>query len=202
MLETRRIPRLLAVTTGVFGGVVLVASPASAHVDQVTNGFSSGFLHPLTGPDHLLAMAAVGVVAATWRSDRTLWFAPAAFLLGMVAGGLGGIVGVPFPGAEVLIAASVLLLGVAIASALSDGEGAAWVLPVLAVAGLAHGYAHGAETPSSAHPTLYIGGFLLATGSIHVAGVGVGTMIRDRRLARVSLGMATATAGALLLLAV
>jgi urease accessory protein len=169
-------------------------------VGHATNGFGTGFLHPLTGPDHLLAMVAVGVVAATWRTDRTLWLAPASFLLGMVAGGLGGIIGVPFPGAEVLIAASVLLLGVAIASALTDDEGAAWVLPILAVAGLAHGYAHGAEAPSSAHPALYIGGFLLATGCIHVAGVGVGTVIRDRRLARVTIGAATATAGALLLL--
>lgn len=200
MLATRRTPHLFAAIAGALGGAVLVASPASAHVGHATNGFGTGFLHPLTGPDHLLAMVAVGVVAATWRTDRTLWLAPASFLLGMVAGGLGGIIGVPFPGAEVLIAASVLLLGVAIASALTDGEGAAWVLPILAVAGLAHGYAHGAEAPSSAHPALYIGGFLLATGCIHVAGVGVGTVIRDRRLARVTIGAATATAGALLLL--
>jgi urease accessory protein len=119
----------------------------------------------------------------------------------MVAGGLAGIVGVPFPGAEVLIAASVMLLGFAIAAAVTDGRGAAWVLPMLAVAGLAHGHAHGAEAPTSAHPALYIGAFLLATASLHLAGMGVGTLVRDRRLARVSIGTATATAGALLLLA-
>lgn len=199
MLDTRRLPRLLAAITGAFGAVLLIGAPASAHVGQGTNGFSSGFLHPITGPDHLLAMVAVGVVAATWRSDRTLWLAPAAFLLGMVAGGLAGMAGVPFPGAELLIVASVILLGIAIAAAVTDGEGAAWVLPILALAGLAHGHAHGAEAPTSAHPALYIGGFLLATALVHVAGVGVGSLVRDRRLVRVGIGTATATAGVLLL---
>lgn len=200
MLETRRLPRLLAAVVGALGATVLVAAPASAHVGHGTNGFDSGFLHPLTGPDHLLAMAAVGIVAATWRRDRTLWLAPAAFLFGMVGGGVAGIVGVPFPGAELLIVASVILLGVAIAAAVTDGKGSAWVLPILAAAGLAHGHAHGAEAPSAAHPALYIAGFLLATACVHVAGVGVGTVVRDRQLVRVGLGAATATAGALLLL--
>lgn len=199
MHEPRRLPRLLAAVFGALGGVVLVASPAAAHVGNETNGFTTGFWHPITGPDHLLAMVAVGVVAATWRSDRTLWLAPAAFLLGMVAGGLGGIVGVPFPGAELLIVASVILLGIAIAAAVTDGEGSSWVLPLLAFAGLAHGHAHGAEAPTAAHPALYIGGFLLATACVHLAGVGLGTIVRDRRLVRVGIGVATTTAGVLLL---
>jgi urease accessory protein len=202
MLATRRLPRLLAAVVGSLGGALLVASPASAHVGHGTNGFSAGLLHPITGPDHLLAMAAVGVVAATWRRDRTLWLAPAAFLLGMVGGGIAGLVGVPFPGAEVLIAASVILLGFAIAAAVTDGRGSAWVVPVLAAAGVAHGHAHGAEAPSSAHPALYVIGFLLATACVHVAGVGVGSVVRDRQLVRVGLGVATATAGVLLLTSV
>jgi urease accessory protein len=199
MLETRRLPRLLAAIVGALGGSVLVASPAWAHTGNETNGFSTGLLHPITGVDHLLAMVAVGVVAATWRRDRTLWLAPAAFLLGMVGGGIAGIVGVPFPGAELLIVASVILLGIAIAAAVTDGKGSAWVLPLLAAAGLAHGHAHGAEAPSAAHPALYVIGFLLATACVHAAGVGVGTVIRDRQIVRVGLGAATATAGVLLL---
>jgi urease accessory protein len=199
MHETRRLPRLLAAVLGALGGTLLVAAPASAHVGHGINGFNSGFLHPLTGPDHLLAMAAVGIVAATWRSDRTLWLAPAAFLLGMVGGGIAGMIGVPFPGAELLIVGSVILLGIAIAAAVTDGKGSAWVLPLLAAAGLAHGHAHGAEAPSAAHPALYIGGFLLATACVHLAGVGVGTVIRNRQIARVTIGAATATAGVLLL---
>jgi urease accessory protein len=201
MHELRRTPRLLAAIVGALGGAVLVAAPASAHVGHGTNGFDSGFFHPLTGPDHLLAMVAVGIVAATWRIDRTLWLAPGAFLLGMVGGGVAGLAGVPFPGAELLIAASVLLLGIAIAAAVTDGKGSAWVLPVLAAAGVAHGHAHGAEAPSAAHPELYVVGFLLATACIHIAGVGVGAVVRNRQVVRVGIGVATATAGVLLLTA-
>ncbi|MCU1372135.1 MAG: hupE [Ilumatobacteraceae bacterium] len=199
MHDPRRVPRLLAAILGALGGTVLVAAPASAHVGHGATGFGTGFLHPLTGPDHLLAMAAVGIVAATWRSDRTLWLAPAAFLLGMVGGGVAGLVGVPLPGAELLIVASVILLGIAIAAAVTDGADSAWVLPILAAAGLAHGHAHGAEAPGAAHPALYIGGFVLATAFVHLAGVGVGTVVRNRQLARVTVGAATATAGVLLL---
>jgi urease accessory protein len=201
MHELRRTPRLLAAIVGALGGAVLVAAPASAHVGHGTNGFDSGFFHPLTGPDHLLAMVAVGIVAATWRIDRTLWLAPGAFLLGMVGGGVAGLAGVPFPGAELLIAASVLLLGIAIAAAVTDGKGSAWVFPVLAAAGVAHGHAHGAEAPSAAHPVLYVVGFLLATACIHIAGVGVGAVVRNRQVVRVGIGVATATAGVLLLTA-
>ena len=200
MEAMRRPARLFALFSGAVGGVLLAATPASAHVGHGTAGFTSGFWHPLTGPDHLLAMVAVGIVAATWRSDRSLWLAPATFVGAMVVGGLAGLAGAPLPGAELLIGASVLLLGVAIAAALTDGRGS-WVLAALAVAGVAHGHAHGAEAPVSAHPLLYVGGFVLATVALHLGGVGVGTVIRDRRLARASIGAATATAGALLLLA-
>ena len=199
MEAMRRSARLFAITAGALGGVVLAASPASAHPGHAPTGFGSGFFHPITGPDHLLAMVAVGIVAATWRSDRSLWLAPATFLGAMVAGGIAGLAGVPLPGAEVMIAASVLLLGVAIAGALTDDG--AWVLPALAIAGIAHGHAHGAEAPSAAHPALFIAGFVLATATLHVVGVGVGTVVRNRRAVRMSIGVATASAGALLLLA-
>lgn len=202
MEALRRSARSFAVFAGAAGGVLVAASPASAHPGHATTGFGSGFLHPLTGPDHLLAMVAVGIVAATWRSDRSLWLAPATFVGAMILGGLAGVLGAPLPGAEVMIAASVLLLGVAIAGALTDGAAANWVLPALAVAGIAHGHAHGVEAPTAVHPALFIAGFVLATTALHVVGVGVGTVVRDRRLVRMTIGAATASAGALLLLAV
>lgn len=162
MLATVPYSHPFAAIAGALGGAVLVASPASAHVGHATHGFGTGFLHPLTGPDHLLAMVAVGVVAATWRTDRTLWSAPASFLLGMVAGGLGGIIGVPFPGAEVLIAASVLLWASpsrrrSPMTRVRRGSSRSWPSPAWPTA-----------TPTERRrrrrptPRLYIGGFLLA----------------------------------------
>lgn len=191
---------LLVVPAAAVGGVLLAATPAAAHVGHGTNGFHDGFLHPITGPDHLLAMIAVGVVAATAADRRSTLLAPGAFLAGMLLGGLAGLVGVPLPGAEVLIALSVVVLGAVVAGAVElRGRAFGPLLALLAVAGMAHGHAHGAEAPASVHPALYVGGFLLATASLHTVGAGVGTVIRDRRTVRLGMGLATVAAGALLL---
>ncbi|MEZ5139583.1 MAG: HupE/UreJ family protein [Acidimicrobiales bacterium] len=190
---------LLAVG-GALGGVLLVAAPAAAHTGHPVTGAGDGFWHPITGIDHLLAMVAVGIVAATTARGRSVWLAPAAFVGGMALGGTAGMVGLPLPGAEIAIAASVLLLGIAIAAAVElRGRHLAPLLGLLAVAGFAHGHAHGAEAPTSVHPVAYVAGFLVATVLLHVAGVGVGTVIRDRRTVRLGVGAAAVAAGALLL---
>jgi urease accessory protein len=190
---------LLTVPFAAAVGVLVSAAPAWGHPGHSTSGLGAGLLHPLTGPDHLLAMVAVGVVAATWNRAGSAWLAPGAFLSGMVLGGVAGIVGIPFPGAETLIIASVILLGLTIAGAVEvKDQHLAVILAPLALAGMAHGYAHGAEVPSSVHPAAYVAGFLLATAALHAVGVGVGTVIRDRRTIRFGLGLATVAAGALL----
>jgi urease accessory protein len=176
--------------------VLLVGEPAAAHTGHGT-GVVDGILHPLTGPDHLLAMLAVGVVAVLAAPRGRVWVAPAAFLGGMVVGGAAGIAGLPLPGAEPLIVVSVLLLGLAIAGAV-QGAGD-WLVAALVVAGLAHGHAHGAEAPTSVHPGAYVAGFLLVTASLHLVGVGIGTAVQHRRTVRVGIGAATVAAGALLL---
>lgn len=186
----------LAIAGGALGGALLAAAPAGAHPGH-TGGVASGLLHPVTGPDHLLAMVAVGIVAATAADRRAVWAAPAAFLGGMLLGGLAGIAGLPLPGAELLIVASVIVLGLVVAGAL-QGRGNLLV-GGLVLAGLAHGHAHGAEAPAAAHPAAYVAGFLAATASLHLAGVGIGSVIRDRRTIRLGVGLATVTAGALLL---
>lgn len=186
----------LAVGAGVLA-VLLAAVPASAHVGRPDAGVLEGLLHPLTGADHLLAMLAVGIVAVVATPRTGTWSVPLAFLGGMVAGGLAAMAGIPLPGAELLIVASVLLLGLAMAGSL-QGAGL-WVVAAIAVAGLAHGHAHGAEAPTAVHPAAYVAGFLLATAALHLAGVGAGRLIRDRRPIRVGLGAATVAAAAVLL---
>jgi urease accessory protein len=190
--------RLLAATVGAVAATLVTAAPAFAHPGHPATGLHDGFLHPLTGADHLLAMVAVGIVAATGHAARRAWVAPAAFLGGMVLGGLAGIGGLALPGAEHLIVASVVLLGLVVAGAVQ--ERGRWVVPALVLAGIAHGYAHGAEAPTATHVGLYVAGFLAATTTLHVVGMGIGTVVRDRRLVRVGLGAATVAAGALLVL--
>lgn len=200
MLHARRIAGDLLVTAvaGV-AAVLVVAAPAAAHTGRGPGGIVDGVLHPITGIDHLLAMLSVGVLAAVAAPRGRRWLVPAAFLGGMVAGGAAGLLDAPLPGAELLIVASVLLLGLAIALAV-QGAGS-WLLAALVLAGVAHGHAHGAEAPTSANPVAYVAAFLVATGSLHLAGVGIGMAVEHRSRARVGIGAVTAAAGALLLAA-
>lgn len=181
---------------------LLIASPAGAHTGEPTNGLTDGWLHPLSGLDHLLAMVAVGVLAATVAVGRSRWFAPLAFVGGMVAGGLAGLADVPFPPAEQLIVASVVFLGLAIAAAnLWRDRFASIGLALVGVAGFAHGHAHGAEAPANGSLLGYVVGFLAGTVLLHLAGVTLGTVVADRRVLRIGTGALTAAAGAALLVA-
>jgi len=145
---------------------------AAAHIISTgSGGFDAGFAHPLTGPDHFLAMFAVGLWGAQ-MGGRTVWTLPVTFPLIMVAGGAMGILGLPLPGTEIGIALSILALGLAITFAWRPAE---WIaLSLIAVFAICHGYAHGAELPLAADPADYVIGFVLATGLIHLFGIGVG----------------------------
>ncbi|MGB2657194.1 MAG: HupE/UreJ family protein, partial [Pseudolabrys sp.] len=57
-------------------------------------GLVNGFFHPLTGIDHVLAMIAVGVLAAQY-GGRALWLVPMSFLVAMAAAGAVGMAGIP-----------------------------------------------------------------------------------------------------------
>ena len=165
----RAVSRLVILGTIVLTGLV---APASAHIVQMgSGGFASGFEHPLTGADHFLAMFAVGLWGAQ-MGGRPVWSLPVAFPLIMVLGGIAGIAGVPMIGIETGIALSILALGLAVAFAWHPPE---WVaLALIAVFAICHGYAHGAELPRAADPADYAIGFVLATGTIHLIGIGVG----------------------------
>jgi urease accessory protein len=159
---------------GLASSVAILAAPttalAHAGADRV-GGFASGFTHPILGFDHLLAMLAVGIWGAQ-IGGRSVWVLPVAFPLIMAVGGFLGTIGVPFPFVEGIIALSVFGLGLAIALALEPPE---WVsLTLVAIFAVFHGHAHGAELPGSADPVSYGIGFVLATGLIHLAGIGFG----------------------------
>ena len=178
---------------GAVGATAVVVVPAAAHTGQPTSGFADGALHPLLGSDHLLAMLAVGVVAALVSDRRTAWLLPAGFVAGMIAGGLVGMAGVTFPGIELAVAASVVLLGLAVTGAVDTAR--RW-LPALALLfGAAHGLAHGGELPSGAAPLAYLGGFVVATAVLHGVGAVGGIQLRNRPAVRAATGAAMAATG-------
>jgi urease accessory protein len=155
---------------------VLWAQTASAHLLKgEAYGFLTGFLHPISGLDHVLAMVAVGLWGAQLGAPA-IWMLPVAFPLVMAMGGMLGFLGVPVPGVEYGIAASAIMLGAAVAFE---------ARPPIVVAGLLvgffaifHGHAHGTELPAGQSALLYSMGFVIATGCLHALGIGIGTVHR------------------------
>lgn len=168
---------------------------ACAHPGHGASGFSAGLAHPFTGVDHLLAMLAVGIWAVQ-RGGRSVWLLPATFMTMLVAGAVLALQWSALPMVEAGVAASVLALGLLVS--LSMRLPASMSIGITAVFGFFHGYAHGLELPSSAHPLDFALGFLLATAFLH--GSGVLMSRRYASLARV-LGVGIAACGGYLLLA-
>lgn len=169
-------------------------------------GILSGFLHPLLGLDHLLAMLAVGVLSAQ-IGGRALWTVPATFVGVMAAGALLGIAGYAVPFVEYGITFSVLILGIAILFGNQIPEWAA--LLVVAFFALFHGNAHGTEIPDITNTAglliAYILGFLIATAGLHVVGALIGMIIsrtqRGEMIMRIG-GIAIALMGVFLILGI
>jgi urease accessory protein len=161
-----------------FAAVLLLASaPVWAHEGQgiSVGGFGAGFLHPLTGPDHVVAMVAVGLWGA-FLGAPAIWVLPIVFPLVMAMGGVLGVAGVPLPGVEVGIAASAIILGLAVAFA---ARPPLWVAAVIVgTFAIFHGHAHGTELPEAANPISYSLGFVIATGLLHLSAMSCGLLER------------------------
>lgn len=189
-------------------GVVLVtglaaASPAAAHPHHDParmGGWLDGFLHPFVGLDHLAAMVAVGAIAALAFRSLPIWSPPLTFVGAMVAGGAIGFAGTEFGGIETVIAASVLVGGLVLLAAKQAPLGW-WLLPLVAIAGAAHGNAHGLEAPATAAPMTYVVGFVIATTILHGAGAGAGFAMRRFDLGRIVGGAVLAVFGVTLVAA-
>jgi urease accessory protein len=152
--------------------ILLLPGNASAHVrsgDAV--GFVTGLLHPVSGLDHVLAMIAVGLWGAQ-LGQPAVWLLPVTFPMVMALGGMLGLMGIPLPGIEIGIAASAIILGIAVMSEARPRLPVAAV--VVALFAIFHGHAHGTELPEGENGLLYSMGFVVATGTLHATGVGIG----------------------------
>jgi urease accessory protein len=155
---------------------VALAHPAAAHVLRgEAVGFISGFRHPISGWDHVIAMVAVGLWGAQ-LGRPAIWVLPVTFPLVMALGGFLGLIGLRLPGGEIAIALSGVCLGAAVALQWRPPLWAAAVL--VGLFGLFHGYAHGAELPPRQNALLYSLGFVLATGLLHATGITIGLVHR------------------------
>lgn len=178
--------------------LVAAAAPALAHSGHE----SSGFAHPFTGLDHLLAMVGVGVWASLLavRRPAAAFLVPAAFVGMMLVGAGAAFAGIKVPLVEAAIVASVLVLGGLIMAAVRLPSAAA--MAVVGVFAVFHGYAHASEAPATG-TGVYILGFLVATILLHAAGLGLGWVARRAvgDLGLRALGGAVMAGGALVLIA-
>ncbi len=155
---------------------LLVPEIASAHTKGgISGGFISGFVHPILGWDHVVAMVAVGLWGA-FLGRPAIWLLPVIFPLVMAFGAALGVLGVPIPAVETGIAGSAVVLGLLI---LLAARLPLWLASVIVgVFAIFHGYAHGAELPEAANPFAYGVGFVIATGLLHLTGIAFGLLIR------------------------
>lgn len=156
----------------------LAAIPsAHAHVEGgAVGGFASGYLHPWSGLDHIAAMIAVGLWGAQLGAPA-IWILPVTFPLIMAVGGFLGLIGIPLPGVEIGIGLSALLLGSAVVAEFKP-KNLAWAAVLIGVFGLFHGHAHGTELPPGGNGLLFSIGFVMATGTLHGLGIGIGLIHR------------------------
>ncbi|TPM99544.1 HupE/UreJ family protein [Mesorhizobium sp. B2-1-3A] len=170
------------------------AMPAYAHVGVgTTSSFTAGFMHPLSGLDHMTVMIAVGLWAAL-KGGRAIWAWPAAFVGVMLGGAALGMAHVPVPFVEPGILASVVALGLLVALAVDLPVSAG--VAIIGLFALFHGHAHGTEVPENAGGLEYMAGFAVATMMLHAVGIAAGLSLglRLRGLASVA-GAACAAIG-------
>ena len=168
--------RLTRLTIAYAAAAALVPTVARAHeAGDIAGGFFAGFMHPLGGPDHIVAMVAVGL----WGGQLgrpAIWALPIVFPMVMAFGGALGAREVPVPFIEAGISISAIVLGAMVAFA---ARPALWIAGVIVgFFAIFHGYAHGAELPEAATPLAYGAGFVIATGMLHLTGVAVGLVWR------------------------
>lgn len=136
-------------------------------------GFINGVLHPILGWDHVLAMVAVGLWAASFQGKARMAI-PATFVLIMLLGFIFGTQGGGIPMMEQGIAASVLIIG--LAAAWAQRIPATIAMVVVGAFALFHGVAHGTEWSGSAWQ--FGAGFMLSTIALHIAGYFGGVALR------------------------
>jgi urease accessory protein len=150
---------------------LLFASPAEAH--HMTGGrlpatqfegFISGLAHPIIGLDHLFALVAIGMLCA--------WFARGRLLAGTFA--LSGLIGtglhvmrLTIPRGELIVAITVVVFGILVVAQSRHGAEKAtmpaWLMPLVAVGGIFHGYAYGESIVGAQGGPLvaYLAGFTI-----------------------------------------
>jgi urease accessory protein len=159
---------------------------------DVASGAMAGFMHPLTGIDHLIALVCVGALLAG-VSTRVRWQSVMALLAALASGAGLGLTGLVLPASEWIIALSVLVAGGMLVRA--NAAQPALLVPGIAIFALFHGYAHGVEATGAS--VAFVAAFLVASVAI-VGAASVVISAAQRPTVRIMLGASATLVGAVL----
>jgi urease accessory protein len=156
---------------------LLIAGSAEAHIGlHQPMTLAAGLAHPFLGLDHLIAMLAAGVYAGN-RDGRASWRMLLVVLASVGAGMLVGVVGVLHNVLALGMAASGLLVGLALL--LEWRFGAPWLMLAAVVFGLIHGHSHGAALMPVEGMASYAAGLLASTALLLGIGAACGAAGRS-----------------------
>ena len=159
---------------------LMTASASAHHVmggkmpTTFAEGFLSGLGHPVIGPDHLAFLLAIGVAVGVGGLSLVL---PLLFVVASAIGVTLHVNGVNLPGAEIVVAVSVLFAGFLIARGRALPV-SLWAI-LFAAAGLFHGYAFGESIFGAERSPLhaYLLGLIIVQS---VLTVGTALLVRRR----------------------
>ncbi len=171
--------QLRSLSTTLLALITLLVSPfALAHSGAGhTAGLADGFMHPVTGLDHLLVVVAAGFWSA--RTGKHSLQVIMMFLFLLLAGMLLGVTGLVFPQLGVSTILTFLLTALVIAVAIARQEIFAYVF--FGSFALYHGVVHMQEMPSPVSATGYAVGLLLSTGVLLALGIILRQVIITRK---------------------
>lgn len=191
-----------------FAALAAAYAPAQAHhgMDGATpqtlaQGLISGLAHPVIGLDHL-AFLVVAALLACALTGASRWLVPLVFVAATVAGTALHLGSADIPLSETLVATTVLVGAVLLAT--RSHPGALTLSALFAVGGILHGYAYG-ESIVGAEPTplvAYLAGFalvqyaLIAGGSLALDAIAERSPRLRQALARIATGAAFLAGGA------
>lgn len=180
--------------------LTLFSSSVLAHNGVHDGSLISGLIHPVSGIDHILAMLAVGLWAATLNKSKKQLLLPVAFVLFMVFGALMGVIGIGLPMIETGIALTVVFMGLLIMTKTHTHYAIAALL--VGVFALIHGNAHGLEIGVASTLISYFIGFISCTSLLLGVGFFTGRRLVVREWTVRGIGMTTSITGSGLLLGV
>ena len=153
-----------------FALALLFLSPLSnAHgLHQAATSFASGFFHPWSGVDHVLAMLLVGIWSANTSGRARL--SPIVFMLTLFLGAMLGDGPVASQSLEFMVAGSLVGLGLMVWKIKTDAWASHGVgFFTIAAFGLVHGWVHGIELQTSLHQEALMG-MILSSACLHAMG--------------------------------